>query len=783
MYKFSLKSQSILILNLLAPLSIPIFTTLILITKISAQNVGINTTNPLGTFHVKSLDVAGAPVDQQNDSWNSSTSPCCGKLGEWQSFTAGITGLLTKIDLRVASPNGNSPSSGHLYIYSGEGTGGALLLNDAINYQVDFGNYQSFTLSQKIAVTAGMKYTIAFDSPSFLVSWIYYMDSNVYNGGVSSLGANTDISFKAYIASSMVDALVVKDGKIGAGTLLPINALSVNGNIDVNNKIGIRTVSPNNPLTVVGNADITERLGIGTSSPQASLHVKTRNSASSTVDQQQTSVSGGTGANTQWQSFTAGITGLLTKVDLYISSPITPSASSGTIKIYENEGTSGTLLSTTSVTYQPILPLGFQSFTLSTASFVTAGSKYTIQFSAPTSTVAWVGTSNTNPYSGGIFQYDVNVDIGFKTYISTSYSDAMVVTDGKVGIGTINPSANLDIAGSVKIVDGSEGAGKVLTSAADGTASWQNVAPSNVTWSLFGNSGTNVTSFLGTTDNQSLRIGTNDTARMIINSTGKVGIGTSNPEAPLHLVGAGITTSNLLRSFFNVGTGTSLINNMSASGSVLCRADGYYWANGGGYVATSDRRIKNVIGKSNGVQDLATINKIEITDYTFIDQVLSGHASQKKVIAQQVKEVYPLAIKTNEGIIPNVYQKAKKITPNHASTMVETDKEHGLVTGDIVKLILEKSGERQYEITVTDNYHFSIPEKIHEDIFVYGKKVSDLLSVDYEAIAMLNVSATQELSKQLHEQNEMIKQLQEQTLKLMELLNTNKQLSTTSIKY
>ena len=44
---------------------------------------------------------------------------------------------------------------------------------------------------------------------------------------------------------------------------------------------------------------------------------------------------------------------------------------------------------------------------------------------------------------------------------------------GSVGIGTTNPGAKLDVVGNIKIVDGSQGAGKVLTSDASGLASWQ----------------------------------------------------------------------------------------------------------------------------------------------------------------------------------------------------------------------------------------------------------------------------------------------------------------------
>jgi uncharacterized protein (TIGR02145 family) len=50
---------------------------------------------------------------------------------------------------------------------------------------------------------------------------------------------------------------------------------------------------------------------------------------------------------------------------------------------------------------------------------------------------------------------------------------------GNVGIGTgaLNPSANLDINGTLKISDGTQGAGKVLTSDATGLASWQPPPP------------------------------------------------------------------------------------------------------------------------------------------------------------------------------------------------------------------------------------------------------------------------------------------------------------------
>jgi hypothetical protein len=46
------------------------------------------------------------------------------------------------------------------------------------------------------------------------------------------------------------------------------------------------------------------------------------------------------------------------------------------------------------------------------------------------------------------------------------------------------------------------------------------------------------------------------------------------------------------------------------------------------------------------------------------------------------------------------------------------------------------------------------------DVFVYGREVDDLRSVDYDAIAMLNVSATQELAKELEDKDAVIAALE-----------------------
>ncbi|MCP4709038.1 MAG: hypothetical protein GY869_10465, partial [Planctomycetes bacterium] len=61
-------------------------------------------------------------------------------------------------------------------------------------------------------------------------------------------------------------------------------------------------------------------------------------------------------------------------------------------------------------------------------------------------------------------------------YNATGVALLTVDTDGHVGIGITNPDTTLHIVGSLKMVDGNQAAGKVLTSDANGVGFWQNFA-------------------------------------------------------------------------------------------------------------------------------------------------------------------------------------------------------------------------------------------------------------------------------------------------------------------
>jgi hypothetical protein len=129
---------------------------------------------------------------------------------------------------------------------------------------------------------------------------------------------------------------------------------------------------------------------------------------------------------------------------------------------------------------------------------------------------------------------------------------------------------------------------------------------------------------------------------------------------------------------------------------------------------------------------------IQITDYQLKDTIANGNAPQKKVIAQQVEQIFPQAVSVRQGIVPDIYKNAQ--VKDHW-VMLATD----LKVGERVRLI-SASGESVEEVLEVrgDAFRSSLKSTV-EEIFVYGREVPDFRSVDYDAIAMLNVSATQQL--------------------------------------
>jgi hypothetical protein len=228
---------------------------------------------------------------------------------------------------------------------------------------------------------------------------------------------------------------------------------------------------------------------------------------------------------------------------------------------------------------------------------------------------------------------------------------------------------------------------------------------------------------------------------VIKRSTGYVGIGAS-PSYPLD-INTTLSTSYSAYGYVTNNSSTPTGYNSGSSGSVAVsvRAVGRVLASEFG--AVSDARVKKVISRTNNADDLKALSEIQITDYRYVDTVGKGTGIHKKVIAQELEQVYPQAVSNVTDVIPNIY----KIAEIKAGRVTVTN---DLKTGDKVKLIFAER-EELVDVVSADANGFNVNVKDEGKVFVFGKQVSDFHVVDYESLTTLNISATQELLKQINQ--------------------------------
>ncbi len=265
-------------------------------------------------------------------------------------------------------------------------------------------------------------------------------------------------------------------------------------------------------------------------------------------------------------------------------------------------------------------------------------------------------------------------------------------------------------------------------------------------------------------------------------TNGYVGIATLNPASPLSVKG-GIAVGSysetaiapaggmVIEGVVGIGTPTVTQAKLQVNGSVLgagqsfayfafrsdnpnpftgtAGASGLYnsiYADnrvvGGEFDAISDVRIKNVIGRSDSAGDLATLMRVEVTDYTYKDTAARGNHPQKKLIGQQLVGVYDHAVSYSKDVVPDIYQTAHSVDG-------WIDLETTLLKGDRVRIIPENGDEALVEVIEVESNRFRVaPGPTDGAVFVYGRLVDDFHTVDYDAVAMLNVSATQQIKRE-----------------------------------
>lgn len=103
--------------------------------------------------------------------------------------------------------------------------------------------------------------------------------------------------------------------------------------------------------------------------------------------------------------------------------------------------------------------------------------------------LAQVGIKTTNCPANSALHIDPKGDTQSAGTVNNS-DDVYVSSTGAMGLGTITPATKLDIMGSLKITDGSEGLGRIFTATdASGLGSWQvlSLVKRAAVWRVSGN--------------------------------------------------------------------------------------------------------------------------------------------------------------------------------------------------------------------------------------------------------------------------------------------------------
>ena len=232
----------------------------------------------------------------------------------------------------------------------------------------------------------------------------------------------------------------------------------------------------------------------------------------------------------------------------------------------------------------------------------------------------------------------------------------------------------------------------------------------------------------------------------------------------------GIHTHTFYTSGGQVTTGSGAQNySLIAKDDILCAE----------LLIKSDRRIKtNIVDVPDNLA-LEMLRSIPCRYYDYIDTIRRGTDKTIGFIAQEVKEVFPIATNTKKEFIPDVMRILENIS--WEQTIDDSNNQFKLTTDlqDVsgvkyrfyVSNDLSGNDETLKDVIGNSDNTFSFDERWN-NVFCYGQQVDDFNVLDKNKLFALNFSATQELDRLNDEKTAQIATLQQENASMQERLTS-----------
>lgn len=253
---------------------------------------------------------------------------------------------------------------------------------------------------------------------------------------------------------------------------------------------------------------------------------------------------------------------------------------------------------------------------------------------------------------------------------------------------------------------------------------------------------------------------------MTVRADGRVGINNANPGFPLQVSGKRNRQGSFLR--VNYDENGKLFQNFTTSEDVSILAEGAIMT--GSYFVFSDARVKRNITSSDSAADLQSVRKLTLRDYDMVDTISSGNRRHKGVVAQEAREVLPGAVSMETRVVPDIFAPCTRFEHDPATgrLTLHLSKPHAAAVGERIRILTER-GTLDLPVQVVPSKDSVVLRDCAEapvELFVYGREVSDFLSVNYDHLFVTGLGAIQELARREAAQAERIRELESRVSRL-----------------